>query len=47
MEKVLTKNVGKENSQSIEVYEAGGGYEMLRKTLKELSPAEVIEKGWS
>jgi NADH-quinone oxidoreductase subunit F len=43
MEKVLTKNVGKENSQSIEVYEAGGGYETLRKTLKELTPAEVCE----
>ncbi len=43
MEKVLTKNVGKENSQSIEVYEAGGGYETLRKTLKDLTPAEVCE----
>ena len=44
MEKVLTKNIGKENSQSIEVYEAGGGYQTLRKTLKDLSPAEVCEK---
>ena len=32
MEKILTKNVGKENSQSIEVYESGGGYRQLRKS---------------
>jgi len=43
MEPVLTKNIGKENSGSIEVYEAGGGYRTLRKTLKESTPAEVIE----
>jgi NADH-quinone oxidoreductase subunit F len=43
MEKVLTRNVGKENSQSIEVYEANGGYQTLRKVLKELTPVDVTE----
>jgi NADH-quinone oxidoreductase subunit F len=44
MEPILTRNCGKENSQSIAVYEANGGYQSLRNTLKELSPADVIEK---
>jgi NADH-quinone oxidoreductase subunit F len=43
-EKILTRNVGKENSQSIDVYEAGGGYGTYRKALAELTPADVIEK---
>ena len=43
MEKVLTMNVGKENSQSIEVYEAGGGYQSMRKALGSMSPADLIE----
>jgi NADH-quinone oxidoreductase subunit F len=42
-EKVLTANVGKENSQSLEVYEASGGYRTLRRALKELAPAEVTD----
>jgi NADH-quinone oxidoreductase subunit F len=42
-EKVLTQNVGKENSQALEVYEASGGYQTLRRALKELAPAEVTE----
>ena len=42
-EKILTRNVGKENSQSLEVYEASGGYRALKKTLKEMSPAELID----
>jgi NADH-quinone oxidoreductase subunit F len=43
MEKVLTRNVGRENSWSIDVYEASGGYRALRKALKEMAPADVIE----
>jgi NADH-quinone oxidoreductase subunit F len=42
-EKILTKNVGKDNSQSISVYEAGGGYRMLRRAVKEMTPLEVTE----
>jgi len=43
MEKVLTRNIHKENSQSIEVYEAGGGYQSLRKALG-MSPDDVTEQ---
>ncbi len=42
-ERILTKNIHKENSQSIEVYESGGGYQAMRKTLKEMSPADLID----
>ncbi len=42
-EKILTRNVGKENSQSIAVYEAGGGYQSLRKAVTTMSPADLIE----
>jgi len=44
MEPVLTRNVGKERSQSLAVYESGGGYAALRKALRELTPADVIEQ---
>jgi len=44
MEPILTKNCNKENSQSISVYEAGGGYSSLRKALKEMTPAQVIDE---
>jgi NADH-quinone oxidoreductase subunit F len=43
MEKVLTRNIDKENSQSLEVYEAGGGYQALRKTLT-IAPGDVQEE---
>jgi NADH-quinone oxidoreductase subunit F len=43
MEKVLTRNIHKKNSQSIEVYEAGGGYAGLRKAVTSMTPAEVVE----
>jgi len=42
-EKILTRNVGKPNSQAIDVYEAGGGYGVLRNTLKDKSPTDVID----
>jgi NADH-quinone oxidoreductase subunit F len=43
MEKVLTRNIHKENSTSIDVYEAGGGYAALRKAVG-MSPDEVTEE---
>jgi NADH-quinone oxidoreductase subunit F len=42
-EKILTRNVGKESSQAIEVYEAGGGYRTYSRALKELAPADIID----
>ena len=43
MEKILTRNVHKDNSQDIQVYEAGGGYQGMRKALS-MSPVEVTEE---
>jgi len=40
-EKILTRNIDKE--PSLEVYEAGGGYQALGKTLRSRTPGEVIE----
>ena len=42
-EPVLLANVEKEESHALAVYEAGGGYSALRKTLAQESPADVIE----
>jgi len=42
MEPVLLANVHKENSHALAVYEAAGGYRTLRRTLKEKSPADVV-----
>ncbi len=42
-EPVLLVNIGKQNSHTLAVYEAGGGYQTLRRALKELSPADVVE----
>ena len=44
MEKILTRNLHKENSQSIAVYEEGGGYQAFRKAVTMMTPAEVIEQ---
>lgn len=41
MERILTKNVGKPNSQDIEVYLGGGGYKALEKALG-MKPEDVI-----
>jgi len=43
MERVLTRNIHKENSQSIEVYEAAGGYEGLCKAVTSMAPGDVVE----
>ena len=42
-EPVLLKNCDKENSHSLEVYSASGGYEALRKALREYQPEQIIE----
>ncbi len=44
MEKILTRNIQKENSQSIEVYEQGGGYRGMRQALGSMSPHDVTEQ---
>jgi NADH-quinone oxidoreductase subunit F len=41
MEKILTRNVHKANSETIDVYEAGGGYQTYRKTIGSVAPADV------
>ena len=43
MEKILTKNIDKPNSQDIEVYLANGGYKALEKVLS-MKPEEVINE---
>jgi NADH-quinone oxidoreductase subunit F len=42
-EPVLLANVPKENSHTLAVYQAGGGYQALRRALGEQSPKEVME----
>jgi len=44
MEPVLTRNVGRADSQRIEVYEAAGGYRALRQAVTRLTPAEVMDR---
>jgi NADH-quinone oxidoreductase subunit F len=43
MEKVLTRNVGRPGSERLEVYEAAGGYQALRKAVRSMTPVEVME----
>lgn len=40
-EPVLTKGIGELDLTDIDVYESQGGYQALRKALKEMSPADV------
>jgi len=42
-EPVLLANIHKPESHALAVYEAGGGYQGLRKTLKEKTPKDVLE----
>jgi NADH-quinone oxidoreductase subunit F len=44
MERILTRNVGKEGSQLLSVYEASGGYEALRKVVLTMTPDQVVEE---
>src|SRR4051812_13537506 len=43
-EPVLLAQVGKPESWTLRAYEAAGGYQALRKTVKELTPLQVIEQ---
>jgi NADH-quinone oxidoreductase subunit F len=43
MERILTRNIHKDDSQSVSVYEAGGGYQSLRKALK-MDPDNIQEE---
>ncbi|HPU05114.1 MAG TPA: NADH-quinone oxidoreductase subunit F, partial [Thermogutta sp.] len=43
-EPVLLANIQKPDSHTLRAYEASGGYATLRRVLKELSPAEVVEE---
>jgi len=43
-EPVLTKGIGELDLADIEVYESQGGYQALRKALKEMTPAQVLEE---
>ncbi|MBN2578033.1 MAG: NADH-quinone oxidoreductase subunit NuoF [Pirellulales bacterium] len=42
-EPVLSANFHKPDGHTLAVYQAGGGYDTLRKTLKEKSPKEIVE----
>src|SRR5512134_95195 len=44
MERILTRNVDKEESETLRVYEAGGGYQALRKALSTMTPDAVTEE---
>jgi NADH-quinone oxidoreductase subunit F len=43
MERILTRNIHKEGSESVSVYEAGGGYQSLREALK-MDPDRIQEE---
>jgi NADH-quinone oxidoreductase subunit F len=43
-EKLLTRNMHRENSASIDVYLANGGYQGLRRVLKEVPPEKMVEE---
>jgi NADH:ubiquinone oxidoreductase subunit F (NADH-binding) len=43
MERILTKNIGKADSQDISVYLADGGYQALKKALS-MNPEEIISE---
>jgi NADH-quinone oxidoreductase subunit F len=43
-EPLLLKNVGRENSQSLDVYVANGGYAALRKVFSGTSPETLLEE---
>ncbi|MEE9295089.1 MAG: NADH-quinone oxidoreductase subunit NuoF [Phycisphaerae bacterium] len=43
-EPVLLRNVGVENSRSLEVYRSRGGYQAIEKALKKMTPDGVVEE---
>jgi len=42
-EPVLLPNADKRDSHTLAVYQSGGGYQGLRRALKEMSPADIVE----
>lgn len=42
-EPVLLANVEKPDSHTLKVYEAGGGYQTLRRVLREMAPNDVVD----
>ena len=42
-EPVLLANIHKQQSHTLPVYEAGGGYRGLRRVLKEMGPKQVVD----
>jgi NADH-quinone oxidoreductase subunit F len=42
-EPVLLANIDKPRSHTLAVYEAGGGYSGLRRALREMTPADVVQ----
>ena len=42
-EPILTRNIGVADSEKIATYLARGGYQALRRALREHTPAELIE----
>jgi NADH-quinone oxidoreductase subunit F len=43
-EKVLTKNINKQNIHTFKGYRESGGYKALKKALKDLTPKEILEE---
>jgi len=44
MEKVVYKNIGKPDSETLEAYQKNGGYQVLRELAQNGSPARIIEE---
>ncbi len=44
MERIILRNIDKENSETIDVYMKGGGYSALKRALKQMSPEDVVEE---
>ena len=43
MKKILTRNLTRPNSETLDAYLASGGYSALRKAIKEHTPDEIVE----
>jgi NADH-quinone oxidoreductase subunit F len=44
VERILTRNVDKHDSETLAVYEAGGGYQALRKAIAGMTPEAVTDE---
>ncbi len=43
-DKLLTRNLGKPNSATLDAYQASGGYQGLRRVFKEFTPEKFVEE---